>query len=385
MNRVRGGHRAGACAAMLLVVGLLCGCSLLAPSVPPVDQAATSASPASVPSENPGKAAGSTVPTVAASRQRLRSTLGIQVFWNSTGTQAEMEADANRVFDYIVGLGANSVGINFWFYTNGPDPTHVYGRQGKTPTPATIAMVITAARHHGLRVLVRPLLNEDNLIDAQGDWRGTIRPVSVHSWFVSYYGFLKPYLVAAQRSGAAALDIGSELDSLAPDQAEWTLFKRGVRQVFHGNLEYAVNYGRWQLDPPYEPVPDASVDAYPILGVPDRATVTELTNGWVQWLHHQPSSVLRSTVIQEVGIAAAAGAYARPFAPAAQGTPLDVPIQDNWFAAACSAAKRTNLAGLYFYAVNSTDRPSTASGYAPGSFIGRGDRVIKACFASGWR
>jgi hypothetical protein len=307
------------------------------------------------------------------------------MFWNSAGTQAEMEADANRVFNYIVGLGANSVGINFWFYTDGPDPTHVYGTPGSTPTPATIAMVVAAAHRHGLRALVRPLLNENNLIDSRGDWRGSIQPVSLHAWFVSYYDFLKPYFVAAQRNGATAFDIGSELDSLAPDENEWTLFKAAARQIFHGSLEYAVNYGRWQLDPPYEPVPDASVDAYPKLGLTDSATVTQLTNGWVQWLHNQPSSVLTGTILQEVGIAAAAGSYARPFAPAAQGTPLDVPIQEEWFAAACSAAKRTDLAGLYFYAVNSTDHPDKAAGYAPGSFIGRGDRVIKACFAAGWR
>jgi hypothetical protein len=42
------------------------------------------------------------------------------------------------------------------------------------------------------------------------------------------------------------------------------------------------------------------------------------------------------------------------------------------------------MAGIYFYDVNGIDRPSAAANYPPGSFIGRGDQAIKACFASKW-
>jgi len=295
-----------------------------------------------------------------------------------------MAADANRIFNYVVDLGANSVGINFSFYTDGVYPTRVYGVRGSTPNPATLSMVIASARRHGLQVLVRPLLSEKNIMDSRGDWRGSIQPPSVTGWFHSYYEFLKPYFAAAQRGGAASFNIGSELDSLAPDEAEWKAFEAAAAKVFTGRLQYAVNYGRWQEDPAYEPVPDASVDAWPQLGLGDTATVRKLTAAWVGWLHNQPESVLRRTVLQEVGIAATSGAYREPALPAPSGATLDVAIQDKWFAAACAAVKRTGMAGIYFYDVNSTDRPAKAVGYGPGSFIGRGDRVIKTCFASGW-
>jgi hypothetical protein len=71
--------------------------------------------------------------------------------------------------------------------------------------------------------------------------------------------------------------------------------------------------------------------------------------------------------------------------PAPSGAALNVAIQKKWFVAACAAAKQTGIAGLYYYDVNSTDRPAHASGYGAGSFIGRGDGAIKTCFASGWR
>jgi hypothetical protein len=323
------------------------------------------------------------VDKVPAARQALAATLGVQVFW-SPDSPASIAVDANRIFNYVVGLGANSVGINFFFFTNGVHPTTVYGLRSRTPSPAAIGEIIASARAHGLRVLVRPLLNEDNIIDANGDWRGSIVPPALNAWFQSYFHFLKPYFAAAQRNGATSFNVGSELDSLAPDQAEWTTFKARASKVFSGRLEYAVNYGRWQERPAYEPVAAAAVDAYPQLGLGSYATIGRLTAAWVRWLRHQPESVLRKTVLQEVGIAAVAGAYAEPAKIAPPGTRLDVPIQLRWFGAACTAAKRTGMAGIYFYDVNGTDQPAEAGTYPAGSFIGRGDRAIKTCFASGW-
>jgi hypothetical protein len=374
------------------LVTALAGCGLSAgAAVPRGDDWTTVAGSAtgavSTTAPEPLMIGGQQVRVVSQQRRRLQATLGIQVFWNSTGSQADMEADATRIFNYVVGLGANSVAINFWFYTNGVYPAYVYGEPGSTPSPATVAMVVANARQHGLRVLVRPLLNENNIKIVGNNWRGSIQPPSLNTWFASYYAFLKPYLQAAQRSKATAFNIGTELDSLAGYENHWSIFEAAVRNLFSGQQLYAVNYGRWQEDPPYEPVPDPAVDAYPILGLGDGASVPELTSAWVTWLGHQPDSVLRKTVLQEVGIAAVAGAYAEPALVAPTGTPIDVTIQQNWFAAACAAAKLAHLAGLYYYAVNSTDQPSdpalTAT-YAPGSFIGRSDGVIRACFASGW-
>jgi hypothetical protein len=380
-------------AGTLAAAAMLSGCSGvgIAPGVPPKQDWTTGATPLAT----AGQTTKTTTPQiggmpilhVAPSRAAVSVSLGVQVFWNSTGSQASQAADANRIFNYVVGLGANSVGIGFWFFTDGPTPTRVYGVPGRTPSPATIAMVIKIAREHGLRVVVRPLLNEDNIKIIVPNWRGTIQPPNLYNWFASYYAFLKPYLQVAQSAGANAFNIGTELDSLAPDQSHWSIFENTIAQIYKGQQLYAVNYGRWQQDPPYEPVPDAPVDAWPQLGVSDSATIPQLTSAWITWLHNQPSSVLRKTVLQEVGLAAAAGAYKEPALSAPAGTPLDLTIQRNWLTAACDAAKDEHLAGIYFYTVNSTDQPSepaVTAKYAPGSFMNRSDNVIKACFASGW-
>jgi hypothetical protein len=371
-------------AAVVALTAALSGCAGLgaAPSVPAGASWTAAPSRHAGPSPHPSPT-GPPVYTVSDAGQALKSTLGIQVFWNPE-SQASVATDANTIFNYIVKLGANSVGIDFFFFTNGVDPTTVYGLPSRTPSPAQIAQIVAAARAHGLRVLIRPLLNEDNIIDAEGDWRGSIEPPNISAWFASYFAFLRPYFIAAQQSGATSFDVGTELDSLAPYEGEWTTFEANAAQLFSGQLEYAVNYGRWQEDPSYEPVPDPGVDAYPELGLGDDATVEQLTAAWVQWLQSQPETVLQKTVLQEVGIAAVSGAYEEPAREAAPGQPLDVPIQVNWFEAACNAAKQTDMAGIYFYDVNGTDQPTEAADYPAGSFIGRGDQAIKACFASGW-
>jgi len=359
----------------------LCGCAGLSagPAVPVGNDWTTP----------PPMIDGTPVSEVAAPSARLTADLGIQVYWNTAdATRARQQDEGTQIFNYVVGLGANSVGIDFPFFTDGEYPTRVYGVPGSTPSPAIIAMLVANGRAHGLRVLVRPLLDDGNIMAVNGDWRGSIRPRSVSSWFRSYLGFLTPYLRAAQAGGATAFGIDTELDSLAGQAGDWARVRSAAATLFTGQLVSAVNYGLWQQDKPGEPVPDAALDAYPPLGAASGATVPTLTAAWVSWLRrHRPAQALEKTVLQEVGISAVAGAYAAPAITAPDGTPLDVTVQRDWFAAACAAAKTTRLAGLYFFDVNSSDNPLdpvAAARYAPGSFIDRGDDVIKACFGSGW-
>ena len=124
------------------LVSLLCGCGEIAPCIPPGTHWTVPA--------RAGNPAGTAVPPgatadvipmrrVSAARRALNASLGIQVYWDSTGTPAEMAADANRIFNYVVALGANSVGINFFFYTDGVYPTRVYGVRGRTRAPPPLA------------------------------------------------------------------------------------------------------------------------------------------------------------------------------------------------------------------------------------------------------
>lgn len=368
------------------LVAAVAGCDGvgIGPTVPQ-SQNWTSAAPiTNIPPVAPSSIDGPEIMMVSTARQELHTDLGVQVFWSSNTTPAETEAEANRVFNYAVWLGANSVGVDFNFYTNGVTPTYVYAEPATTASPATIGLVIAAARKHGLRVLVRPLLDEDNLTG--NSWRGSIRPKSLSQWFASYTAFLSPYLLEAQQNNASSFDVGAELESLTDDKPQWMTLDMHAAKIFPGNLSYAYNWGSWEDRPSFAPAATTGVDAYPPFKLGDSATVPQLAAAWVHWLHSAPANALRSTVLQEVGIAPAAGAYADPSKWAANGTPIDVKIQQNWFAAACAAAKETDVAGIYFYDVYNTDQPTRPIGLRSptGSFVDISDTTIQACFHSGW-
>jgi len=106
----------------------------------------------------------------------MKAQLGVQVYWHTSGSAEDVRTAADRVLNYIVGLGANSVGLTFPIYTDGVHPTRVYTVSGSTPDPASLGIVITEAAARGLRITLRPLIDEANIKDAQGDWRGTIQP-----------------------------------------------------------------------------------------------------------------------------------------------------------------------------------------------------------------
>lgn len=371
------------------------GCATLAPSIPVgTPQAGVGASGSagsasgsastSAGAETRGGETQSPVAKVSATAKAATQQLGIQVYWHTSGTTEQVDSAAAKVLDYVVGLGANTVALTFPIYTDGVHPTKVYAVSGSTPSPATLDLVIKAAQARGLRVMLRPLIDETNIMDDSGDWRGTIEPKSVSSWFAGYQSFITPYLRLAQQDSTDYFDLGVELDSLVSYRSEWKELDSYAAGIYHGELDYGDNWTSWQEGGSYAPAAHVGVDAYPDVNLSDEASVAQLTTAWENWLEHRSSSVLQNTVIQEVGIAAAAGSYHHPAAwSEAGGTPI-TSIQVNWFTAACDAAQSLDMPGIYFWDVDSYAEPAEGATSNTGAFIGRGDKAIKACFAHGW-
>ncbi|MBR7833934.1 hypothetical protein KDL01_11695 [Actinospica durhamensis] len=376
--------------ALLLVLGTS-ACSALAPSIPTgTPQAGLAAAGASTQATTGASTQASPTPTptptpkVSATAQASTRQLGIQVYWHTSGTTEQVESAAAKVLDYVVGLGANSVALTFPIYTDGVRPTKIYGVSGSTPTPATLDLVIKAAQARGLRVMVRPLIDETNIKDDSGDWRGSIKPVSVSGWFASYRSSITPYLRLAQQDAVDYFDLGVELDSLESYQSDWTSLDSYAAGIYRGELDYGDNWSTWQEGGPDKPAAHVGVDAYPDVDLSDDASVAELTNAWEEWLEHRSAAVLQNTVMQEVGIPASSGAYHHPAQWATAGATPVTSIQVHWFTAACDAAQSLGLPGIYFWDVDSYAEPSLGATSDTGSFIGRGDQAIKSCFASGW-
>ena len=354
------------------------------PAIPTDSRTAAPGSPAT--SDSLPSVPTTTAPaaTVAPAARAVSARLGVQVYWHTAGDVDEVRARADRVFDYIVGLGANSVGITFPFYTDGPKPTHVYSTP-ETPGVDTVGIVIDEAQSRGLDVMLRPVLDEGNMLSTPEAWRGNIAPSNPAAWMSSYSTFLASYLALAQSKHIGEFVIGTELTSMttAPGNL-WDPVMRAARDAYSGEISYGDNWDSWRAGTTASPAPVTGLDAYPALQLPDSATVAQLTDAWRGYLSNRPLVVRQQTVIQEIGIAAQSGAYKKPYVWGDSKTPVNVLIQRNWFTAACQSAKSEGLRGIYFWSVDGNADPASAAPSPSGSFIGRSDDVIKECFADGW-
>jgi hypothetical protein len=305
--------------------------------------------------------------------------LGIDLLWYTYASQsmASIAKDAITDMNYIVGLGANSVDIVFPVYTGNIESNSLLAGSG-TPTTTQLAIVVQAALTAGLRVMLRPLMDQGSLLPS---WRGAIEPSNVPAWFTSYEQFLQPYLVMAQANGVTTFDVGAEFTSLEAEP-EWAQLVSQARTVFSGQLAYSANFDTFHAGDPMPPVDRLGVDDYAPVELSDTAALAQVENAWDAWWETTPTSIsLSQVVIDEMDIAAQDGAYQKPFATNLPGAPLNLAIQSTWFTAACQTVQQFRLAGIYFWAVNLGSSLTEAT--SPGSFIGRpGAGAISSCFAS---
>jgi hypothetical protein len=310
--------------------------------------------------------------------------LGIDVYWvaNATDPAATVRAKARRIINYAVGLHANSISVSFPFYTYGVTSDTLFRRK-TTPSAADIAIFLSEAVKSRIRVMLRPILNEDILFK-QNAWRGTIRPAHPAAWFTSYTKLLLPYAKVAAAGKARTFVVGTELNSMETD-SHWPALIRALRQVFPRELAYDENTGTFAAHDDHLPLATFGVDAWPHVMLPDSATVAQLANAWSAWLGTHSLAVRRKAILTEVGLAAIAGAYKDPSKWNGIGHPKIVPfVQANWFRALCAAVQRESIGGVYWWEVSFDADPAQPSLFAsdPFTFIGRSSQgVVSTCFA----
>jgi hypothetical protein len=279
---------------------------------------------------------------------------------------ADITADAR----YARSLGANTIMISFPFYSS----LQVPSAGAATPSPAILAEAIRTARAQGLQVGIRPLLDEKNLPHS----RPGFIPRNVATWLKAYAALITRYARAAQGAGATRFWTGTELTQFAHD-THWALVTRAVRSVFKGQLYFAANWVT-PLDTTLLPGSGdsgvtVSADAYPLMPYP----LSKLRTEWAARALDLP----RGTVLSEVGIAARAGAQAKPYQWKPSSAPLDPAVQVVWFNAACNAVSADHLGGLYFWSIDvgrslkTRPTPKTANQFTDSP----GATAIKACFS----
>jgi hypothetical protein len=274
---------------------------------------------------------------------------------------------------YLKSLHANSVIVSFPLFMHGKRASKVYAR-ASTPTPAQLGVFARAAARAGLYVSLRPLLANYGL----GQPRNTWKPLHPRAWFASYTRFLLPYARMAERSKVPVFYVGTEFQYFGGSPL-WNRVDQAVRRVYKGTLAYANNgHGLHQGTGGRHVT--LSADAYPAMtDMPASATVGRLIRAWAAWDRVMP----RGTVLSEVGIAAVRGAFHQPWVGLRPHPRMDTSVQTRWFTAACRAASKAHLGGIYFWAIGFGKAELTArpdSEHQAAWEAGPARRAVAACF-----
>lgn len=310
---------------------------------------------------------------------------------------------AKTQVDAFKALGANAIGIGFPLYTANLKSNDVFTKLQcnpdgpkspyQTPPPAVVAGVVEIAHAAGLQVLLRPMLDQENLY-AQNPkwWRGELDPTDPTLWIQNYLSTLRPYLVMAQQTHVEHFAIETELASLLA-KSFWNPAIAFTRAIYKGDLVF--NYP-WVYTGKYVARADTttSLDTYPTTKAGPNSSVKQLLAQWNLLLltnkkYEVPNPLLSEATIDEIGISAQWGAYHFP----AQGVlplrthPFNQWIQMKWFAAACSFAKQHEMQGIYYWGAWLTTSggqlPTTPDTASPLYIQPGGAMAIKRCFSSG--
>jgi hypothetical protein len=288
----------------------------------------------------------------------------------------DIAAAASADVAYIERLHANALLVSFPFFMSGRSSNAVYA-SSSTPTPAQLSVLVQDAEQAGMYVSIRPLLDEGALGISRVYWS----PVNQGAWFASYRHFLLPYAAMAQREHVQEFIVGAEF-SIFADSLRWNALDRAVRSRFHGMLGCSNNWGAVAFLGDGSGTAFAgncgqrvreSIDAY-------KPQHGDLLAGWEAF----DSTLPRGTVETEVGIDAVKGAYKRPYQHQwTSAVSLDTSVQAHWFTAACHAAGREHLGGIYFWSLGLSQQPATGPTMtSQGAWAGgAGAQAISRCFA----
>jgi Glycoside Hydrolase Family 113 len=215
------------------------------------------------------------------------------------------------------------------------------------------------ARERGIRTLLKPQIW---VRGGEAAWSGEIAMRSSEDWdlwFSEYRAFLLHYARLAERIGASALCVGTELRQTAlarPDA--WRALIAEVRRSFSGRLTYAANWDReFEEIPFWNQLDFIGIQAYFPLADHDSPSLDELRHGWERHLPAIEAAQRRwgkPVLFTEVGYRSAPDGATRPWlwpqrSPAA-AAPVDLRLQADAYQAFFETFwQRSWFAGAYVW------------------------------------
>jgi hypothetical protein len=173
---------------------------------------------------------------------------------------------------------------------------------------------IRRARARGLAVMVFPIIELDRV--RRGEWRGTLAPDDVDTWWHAYERFILHYAELAEAEGAAALVVGSELGSTETWRDRWYHLLSKVESRYRGERVYSANWDHYRQVSFAERLDHLGISAYPTLSDDADASTAELTRAWRKTRRELDTFATAAGVslwLTEVGYPSRDGAASQPW------------------------------------------------------------------------
>jgi murein DD-endopeptidase MepM/ murein hydrolase activator NlpD len=176
--------------------------------------------------------------------------------------------------------GINTASIDAFYDVDGATQSHVTPGERTLPD-AVIAQTIKAAQQAGQRTILTPKVWCPS---CSRTWRGKLQPQNVNQFFDEYRAFVTHYAALARQNGVSLFMIGTEMNSLQGNTAQWRQTAHAVRGQYKGSIGYNIDWSTLAGfgDPVrfWDEVDIASVSAYFPLSDAARPSVADLMASW---------------------------------------------------------------------------------------------------------
>ncbi len=187
---------------------------------------------------------------------------------------------ANREqLQVLAGMGANWVAYTAHVYMPDVRQPDLRWRRGRDEA---MERAVADAHANGIQVLLKPHV-WSNQFYRDGLWHGSVEMQSEADWeafFKNYGDFIVAHAALAERIGADALCIGTELKATTHREADWRRLIARVREVYGGALTYSSAADSYEAVAFWDALDCVGITAYYALAdrdSPDEATIRQ---GW---------------------------------------------------------------------------------------------------------
>lgn len=183
-------------------------------------------------------------------------------------------------FSRLAADGVNTVSFDVWWAVPSTSSNLIAPVAGATISDTTLETLTEDAEASGLRVTLTPKF----FVGASNEWRGDYHPSDPHAFFLSYRRMVDHYASLAQATSMAAYFVGSEMDGVAADTAEWRALIASVRGIYRGPLSYVTNWDDVGIVQFWKALNLISLSAYYPTSNLARPNLAQLEQGWHRYV-----------------------------------------------------------------------------------------------------